>query len=93
MLDKYKSFIQTGGMIEADSIESLPAQLHHRASLTHSRLMSTASPNTSPSPSQANRISRSNSIRFVLLYIFFIIMSSNEINFFLNIISKFWLIE
>lgn len=54
-------------MIEADSIESLPAQLHHRASLTHSRLMSSASPNTSPSPSQANRISRSNSIRFVVL--------------------------
>lgn len=53
-------------MIEADSIESLPAQLHHRASLTHSRLMSSASPNTSPSPSQANRISRSNSIRYVL---------------------------
>jgi len=52
-------------MIEADSIESLPAQLHHRASLTHSRLMSSASPNTSPSPSQANRISRSNSIRYV----------------------------
>ncbi|XP_050437600.1 protein sickie isoform X2 [Adelges cooleyi] len=52
-----------GGMIEAESIESLPAQLHHRASLTHSRLMTSASPNTSPSPSQANRISRSNSIR------------------------------
>lgn len=53
-------------MIEAESIESLPAQLHHRASLTHSRLMTSASPNTSPSPNQANRISRSNSIRFVL---------------------------
>ncbi|VVC29274.1 Hypothetical protein CINCED_3A005783 [Cinara cedri] len=54
-----------GGMIEADSIESLPAQLHHRASLTHSRLMSTASSNASPSPSQANRISRSNSISYL----------------------------
>ncbi|XP_025406200.1 protein sickie isoform X4 [Sipha flava] len=54
-----------GGMIEADSIESLPAQLHHRASLTHSRLMSSASPNTSPSPSQSNRISRSNSISYL----------------------------
>ncbi|XP_026814796.1 neuron navigator 2 isoform X2 [Rhopalosiphum maidis] len=54
-----------GGMIEAESIESLPAQLHHRASLTHSRLMTSASPNTSPSPSQANRISRSNSISYL----------------------------
>uniref|UniRef100_T1HPI7 Uncharacterized protein n=1 Tax=Rhodnius prolixus TaxID=13249 RepID=T1HPI7_RHOPR len=44
-----------GSMIEAESIESLPAQLHHRASLTHARLMGSAA--TAP------RLSRSNSIR------------------------------
>ncbi|XP_054270358.1 protein sickie isoform X2 [Macrosteles quadrilineatus] len=52
-----------GGLIEADSIESLPAQLHHRASLTHPRLMSSPSP--SPSPTAANRLSRSNSISYL----------------------------
>ncbi|XP_046669946.1 protein sickie isoform X3 [Homalodisca vitripennis] len=50
--------VTAAGLIEADSIESLPAQLHHRASLTHPRLMS-----PSPSPSASNRLSRSNSIR------------------------------
>uniref|UniRef100_A0A1B6D2Z1 AAA+ ATPase domain-containing protein n=2 Tax=Clastoptera arizonana TaxID=38151 RepID=A0A1B6D2Z1_9HEMI len=50
-----------GNMVEADSIESLPAQLHHRASLTHARILSSASP--SPSPSTSSRLSRSNSIR------------------------------
>ncbi|XP_050534791.1 protein sickie isoform X2 [Daktulosphaira vitifoliae] len=54
-----------GGMIEAESIESLPAQLHHRASLTHSRIMASASPNISTSPTQSNRISRSNSISYL----------------------------
>lgn len=44
-----------GSMVEAESIESLPAQLHHRASLTHTRLMG--------SPATAPRLSRSNSIR------------------------------
>ncbi|BES93425.1 neuron navigator [Nesidiocoris tenuis] len=51
-----------GTLIEAESIESLPAQLHHhghhshhRASLTHSRLIG--------SPVTAPRLSRSNSIR------------------------------
>ncbi|KAF6205081.1 hypothetical protein GE061_019248 [Apolygus lucorum] len=44
-----------GTLVEAESIESLPAQLHHRASLTHARLIG--------SPSTAPRLSRSNSIR------------------------------
>ncbi|RZF40004.1 hypothetical protein LSTR_LSTR002407, partial [Laodelphax striatellus] len=47
----------TVGMVEADSIESLPAQLHHRASLTHTRILGSGSPNPS------HRLSRSNSIR------------------------------
>ncbi|XP_024083600.1 protein sickie [Cimex lectularius] len=46
-----------GTMVEAESIESLPAQLHHRASLTHTRLMG--------SPSTAPRLSRSNSISYL----------------------------
>ncbi|XP_073983864.1 sickie isoform X3 [Rhodnius prolixus] len=46
-----------GSMIEAESIESLPAQLHHRASLTHARLMGSAA--TAP------RLSRSNSISYL----------------------------
>ncbi|XP_066902142.1 protein sickie isoform X3 [Halyomorpha halys] len=46
-----------GAMIEAESIESLPAQLHHRASLTHARLIG--------SPATAPRLSRSNSISYL----------------------------
>ncbi|KAL1138823.1 hypothetical protein AAG570_008885, partial [Ranatra chinensis] len=48
----------SGAMVEADSIESLPAQLHHRASLTHARII--GHPQGSAT---APRLSRSNSIR------------------------------
>ncbi|KAL1454928.1 hypothetical protein WDU94_009057 [Cyamophila willieti] len=47
--------MKSAGMCEAESIESLPAQLHQRTSLTHSRIMSSGSPGP--------RLSRSNSIR------------------------------
>ncbi|XP_026678941.1 uncharacterized protein LOC108252316 [Diaphorina citri] len=47
--------MKAAGMSEAESIESLPAQLHQRTSLTHSRLISCGSPGP--------RLSRSNSIR------------------------------
>ncbi|XP_065213728.1 protein sickie-like isoform X2 [Planococcus citri] len=47
---------------DADSIESLPAQLHHRASLTNARFISGTSPSSSNVPS---RLSRSNSISYL----------------------------
>lgn len=56
--------IFVAGLIDADSIESLPAQLHHRASLTNARFLSGTSPSSSNVPS---RLSRSNSIRLVYL--------------------------
>lgn len=57
--------IRSAGLIDADSIESLPAQLHHRASLTNTRFLSGTSPSSSNVPA---RLSRSNSIRWVIYF-------------------------
>lgn len=62
-MEKVKSDITPAGLLDAESLESLsslPAQLQHRASLTHTRLLLNQ---REGSASPSHRLNRSNSIR------------------------------